>query len=73
MTCICKKTLLGLGFIVNESYEYSTERHKETNILVYYVKPLGDLYEIPFAEEKFNINFIDLQSKRDIILSDLGI
>jgi hypothetical protein len=70
MICICKKiTEFGI-FTIGDSYEYSIEKHDETGILLYNIK-------LPFVfsltEEKFNINFIDLQSKRDMTLNELGI
>lgn len=83
MTCICiKVTKFGI-FALDDSYEYSIEKHVETGILLYNVKlPLfmgvsftlpGSIKSIPFTEENFNIYFIDLQSKRDKIFTELGI
>lgn len=66
MICFCKKYFkIGFySFNKNQQYIYSTEKHKETKLKIYFVYiDNGD--SIPFTEEKFKERFDDREEIRN--------
>ena len=75
MKCVCKKdfqvTLSQMQIIFfkeNCEYEYKTTPHEETGIPIYYLDVLKSTTGwdwFPFSEEKFKLNFKDIQEVRE--------
>ena len=75
MKCICKKDfqvtlsqMQILFFKENCEYEYKITPHEETGIPIYYLDVLKSTARwdwFPFNEEKFKLNFKDIQQVRE--------
>jgi hypothetical protein len=75
MKCLCKKDfkvdlsqMQIIFFKENCEYEYKTTPHEETGIPIYYLDVLKSTTGwdwFPFSEEKFKLNFKDIQEVRE--------